>query len=179
MIGLGLCDEHDITVRGLNALRTCDRVYLEAYTSILTVGTDRLEAFYGKKVIVADRTMVESATDDILSHALVGNVAFLVVGDPYGATTHSDLAIRARMQGVAVTVIHNASIINAVGANGLQLYNYGQVLTANSDSQHLLPHRHLEARQLLRQDQTERTHCPAHSLSARHQGQGAEHRESR
>ena len=49
-----------------------------------------------------------------------------VVGDPYGATTHSDLVIRAQDLGIEVNVIHNASIINAVGANGLSLYNYGQ-----------------------------------------------------
>ena len=42
VIGLGLCDEKDITVRGLEAVKSCSRVYLEAYTSILMVNKDRL-----------------------------------------------------------------------------------------------------------------------------------------
>jgi hypothetical protein len=48
------------THSGLDAVRSCARVFLEAYTSILTVGTDRLEALYGKAVTVADRETVES-----------------------------------------------------------------------------------------------------------------------
>lgn len=41
-IGLGLGDAKDITVKGLEIVRAADRVYLEAYTSILTVGKDEL-----------------------------------------------------------------------------------------------------------------------------------------
>jgi diphthine methyl ester synthase len=45
------------------------------------------------------------------------------------ATTHTDLALRARALGVKTKVIHNASIINAVSSCGLQLYNFGQVVS--------------------------------------------------
>ena len=37
LIGLGLSDETDITVKGLEIVKKCSRVYLEAYTSILLV----------------------------------------------------------------------------------------------------------------------------------------------
>ena len=37
LVGLGLADEKDITVRGLEIVRRAARVYLEAYTSILLV----------------------------------------------------------------------------------------------------------------------------------------------
>jgi hypothetical protein len=37
LIGLGLSDETDITVKGLEIVRKASRVYLEAYTSILLV----------------------------------------------------------------------------------------------------------------------------------------------
>ena len=37
LIGLGLADEYDITLKGLRAVQSCDRVYLESYTSILLV----------------------------------------------------------------------------------------------------------------------------------------------
>lgn len=45
------------------------------------------EAFYGKEVIVADREMVESAAEDILRGADTSDVAFLVVGDPFGCAS--------------------------------------------------------------------------------------------
>lgn len=42
VIGLGLGDEKDITVRGLEAVRRSTRVVLEHYTSILGVDKDKL-----------------------------------------------------------------------------------------------------------------------------------------
>ncbi|CAE6512667.1 unnamed protein product [Rhizoctonia solani] len=129
VIGLGLCDEKDITVRGLEAVRQCSRIYLEAYTSILLVDKEKLEAFYGKPIITAYRETVETESDEILRNAKEEDVALLVVGDPFGATTHTDMLLRARELGIATTVIHNASIMNAVGACGLQLYNFGQTVS--------------------------------------------------
>ena len=38
LIGLGLGDHEDITVKGLRIVKACARVYLEAYTSILCGG---------------------------------------------------------------------------------------------------------------------------------------------
>ena len=35
MIGLGLTDDKDISVRGLETVKNCDFVYLESYTSVL------------------------------------------------------------------------------------------------------------------------------------------------
>jgi len=37
LIGLGLSDETDITIKGLEIVKKASRVYLEAYTSILLV----------------------------------------------------------------------------------------------------------------------------------------------
>ncbi|KAG9312158.1 diphthine synthase isoform b [Chiua virens] len=121
VVGLGLCDERDIT-----AVRSSTRVYLEAYTSILMVPKERLATFYGKSILLADRDMVETDSDAILCDADKQDVSFLVVGDPFGATTHIDIVLRARAKHVPVRVIHNASIMNAVGACGLQLYSFGQ-----------------------------------------------------
>jgi diphthine synthase len=129
LIGLGLFDERDITLRGLDAVRGCARVYLEAYTSILLCDTSRLEELYGKEVVVADREMVENEADKILEGADEVDVAFLVVGDPFGATTHTDLQLRAREHGIPVRVIHNASVMNAIGACGLQLYRFGEAVS--------------------------------------------------
>ena len=73
--------------------------------------------------------MVETSSDDILRNADGVDVAFLVVGDPLGATTHTDLLLRARTQGIPTRTIHNASILTAIGATGLQLYNFGQTVS--------------------------------------------------
>lgn len=130
LIGLGLSHETDITVRGLETVRKCKRVYLEAYTSILMAADKTsLEKFYGKEVILADRELVESGADEILAGADKDDVAFLVVGDVFGATTHTDLVIRANEMSIPYELIHNASVMNAVGACGLQLYQFGQTVS--------------------------------------------------
>lgn len=82
------------------------------------------------KIHIADRETVESNAELILKDTFEDkNVAFLVVGDPFGATTHSDLYMRAVKKGIAVSIVHNASIINAIGSCGLQLYSYGHVIS--------------------------------------------------
>merc|ERR1712127_1056479 len=132
IIGLGLSDLEDVTVKGLNAIKSSDQVYLEHYTSILNEDPnykEELEKFYGKKIILADRTMVEQNSDVIVENARDKTVSFLVVGDPFGATTHSDLVLRAIQQGIKFKIIHNVSIMNAIGCCGLQLYNFGKTIS--------------------------------------------------
>ncbi|XP_031556330.1 diphthine methyl ester synthase-like [Actinia tenebrosa] len=129
LIGLGLGDAKDISVRGLEVVKKAKSVFLEAYTSILSVDKLALEELYGREVILADRELVEQQADIILQDAKSEDVAFLVVGDPFGATTHTDLVIRAREQNIPYKVLHNASILNAVGCCGLQLYNYGETVS--------------------------------------------------
>lgn len=85
--------------------------------------------FYGKEVIPAYRETVELESDEILRDADKENVAFLVAGDPLSATTHTDLLLRAAQLGIQTQVIHNASIMTALGSTGLQLYNFGQTLS--------------------------------------------------
>jgi diphthine synthase len=125
-IGIGLSDEKDITLRGLEAVKKCDYVYLEKYTSILQCPIENLEKLYHKQIILADRTMVEKKADTILTQALTYNVAFLVIGDIFGATTHTDLMLRAKEKNVNCEYIHNTSILNAVGIVGLELYKFGK-----------------------------------------------------
>ena len=93
-IGLGLGDAKDITVKGLEIVKTAKKVFLEHYTSILGCDKAQLEEFYGRELILADRDLVESGAEEILEDAKDDIVAFLVVGDPFGATTHSDLDLR-------------------------------------------------------------------------------------
>ncbi|KAK3623544.1 diphthine synthase [Elasticomyces elasticus] len=131
IIGLGLADERDVSVKGLEIIQKAERVYLEAYTAVLLVDQKQLESYYGRSVIIADREMVESHSDDILADAHEKDVAFLVVGDPFSATTHTDLALRCRQHEppIPTRTLPNASILTAVGATGLSLYNFGQTVS--------------------------------------------------
>jgi len=139
LIGIGLCDEKDITVRGLEAVKKCDKIYLENYTSILQCPIHKLEEFYGKKIILADRETVEQRAYEIFEDARSKNVAFLVVGDIFGATTHTDMMLRAKEFGIECEFIHNASILNAIGIVGLELYKYGKVTSIPFTTESFMP----------------------------------------
>lgn len=124
LIGIGLADEKDISVKGLEAVKKCSAVYLESYTSVLQCSLEDLEKFYGKKIELADREFVEKHPEPLLDKSK--DVAFLVIGDPMSATTHIDLAFRAKEKGIKVETIHNASIFSAVASTGLFLYKFGK-----------------------------------------------------
>ncbi|MBW2985486.1 diphthine synthase, partial [Candidatus Woesearchaeota archaeon] len=127
LIGIGLNNEKDISLNGLEAVKKADVVYLENYTSKLSCSVEDLEKLYGKKIILADRELVEQkAEQTILKDAKTKNVAFLVIGDVFGATTHVDMMLRAKKAGINVKIIHNSSILTAVGVVGFELYKYGK-----------------------------------------------------
>ncbi len=129
-IGLGLYDEKDITVKGLEAVRNADIVFAEFYTSHLMGTTiEKLEEFIGKKITVLLREDVEQ-TPAWLSQAKEKNLVFLTGGDAMVATTHIDLRLRARDMGIETAIIHAPSITSAVcGLSGLQNYRFGKSTT--------------------------------------------------
>lgn len=127
IIGIGLSDEKDISVKGLELVKNSDIIYLESYTSLLQIPLAKLESFYGKKVLLADRTTVESKAEElIITPAKKQTVSLLVIGDALSATTHVDLITRAHKHKIPVLVVHNASVLTAIGATGLQLYKFGK-----------------------------------------------------
>ncbi len=138
-IGLGLGDEKDITIKGLEIIKKADKLYLEEYTSKLVRSTKQdLEKFYGKKIISADRNLVENkAKETILKDAKNKDVAFLIIGDPFSATTHIDLKLRADELGIKTKIISNTSIINSIGITGLDLYKLGRTTTIPFDNENI------------------------------------------
>ena len=136
-IGLGLNNEKDITVNGLEAIKKCDLIYLENYTSVLNCSKEDLEKFYNKKIILANRKMVEADDNEIIKNSKTKNVAFLVAGDSLAATTHIDLFLRAKKEGIKCFVIHNSSILNAVGVTGLQLYKFGKTTSIPLENENI------------------------------------------
>jgi diphthine synthase len=126
-IGLGLYDEKDISVRGLEEIRNCDRVFAEFYTSKLS-GLDikNLEREIGKTVTIMSREETENG-NKILDCASKERVVFLTCGDPMIATTHVDLRLRAFKRGINTRIIHSGSIVTATpGLLGLQNYKFGR-----------------------------------------------------
>lgn len=127
-IGLGLYDEADLSIKGLDRIKRSGYVFLERYTSALTGTTpERMEALFGKKIGMLSREDVEGHPETFLELAKDADVAFLTAGDPMVSTTHIDLRIRAAAMGVKTEIIHGASIVSAVcGLTGLQNYRFGK-----------------------------------------------------
>lgn len=127
-VGLGLYDEKDVSVRGLETIREADMVYAEFYTSRLMGSShEQLREFYGKEVRLLSREEVEVSPDEWMSNALDKKVAFLVGGDPMISTTHLDLRLRALKMGITTRIVHSSSIVTAVsGTTGLQNYRFGR-----------------------------------------------------
>src|SRR3989344_4196795 len=118
LIGLGLSDEKDITLRGLETVKKCSKVYLEHYTSLLQCSKEDLEKLTGKKIVLADLAQAENKSDEIINEAKKTDVALLVVGDPLAATTHINYVIDCKNKNIPLHIVHNASVLTAVGEIG-------------------------------------------------------------
>lgn len=129
-VGLGLCGPDGMTVRALEALKECDKIYAEFYTSTL-LGTDigELEAKVGKKIKVLHRMQVEEG-GDIIYEAKSMRIGFVTAGDTMSATTHVDLMIQAKEEGIPTRLYNGISIFSACPtALGLQPYKFGRAVT--------------------------------------------------
>ena len=145
-IGLGLYDEKDITLKGLETARKCEKVFAEFYTSLLAGTTiDKVEELIGKPIVRLNREDVElNFEKTVLPEAKEKDVAFLTAGDPMVATTHSDLRIRAKKAGVESYVIHAPSIYSAVAVTGLQIYKFGKSATVAYPEKNWFPTSHYD-----------------------------------
>lgn len=131
-VGLGLYDEKDVTLKGLEAIRDADVVYAEFYTAPLGGKTvERMEMVYGKRISVLERGDIEeNAEETILKIAKNQKVVLLSGGDAMIATTHVDLRLRAIDMAIDTRIIHAPSISSAVaGLCGLQSYKFGKSAT--------------------------------------------------
>jgi diphthine synthase len=129
-IGLGLYDEADISLKGLQELQQCDVVFAEFYTTKLgKFDRESFENLIGKKIEILSREETENG-DKIINAASQKHIGFLTGGDPMIATTHVDLRLRALKEGISTTIIHSSSIATAVpGLLGLQNYKFGRTTT--------------------------------------------------
>lgn len=131
-VGLGLWNAKDVSVKGFEAVREADEVYVEFYTSKLVSSIDEMEEFFGRKIIELKRSDLEENSRLLIERAKDRNVVLLVPGDPMIATTHSALRLDAERSGVRTRIIHGASIISAVcGLTGLHNYRFGKSATVS------------------------------------------------
>jgi len=129
LIGLGIWNENNLTIEGLENSKGSDKVYLESYTSKWHGSVKNLEKVICKEIIQLDRSDLEENSDKILEESENQQVSILVLGDPLVATTHITLLIEAKKRGIKTRVIHNASIYSSVGETGLHLYKFGATVT--------------------------------------------------
>jgi len=129
LVGLGLWDEKDVSLRGIEACRRADKVYCELYTAAWGGDLEKLEKIIGKGIQPLERADVEEHSEKLIAEAKVKNIALLVPGDPLTATTHVHLIMECREKRIAFEVVHASSIYTAVARTGLQLYKFGRTAT--------------------------------------------------
>lgn len=124
LIGTGLQGFENLTIEAKNILDKSDYIYIDYYTSKLGTDITEIEKKLGKKIITAERELLEQS-DEILNHAKNNDVSLLVVGDPLAATTHNSFRLDAIKKGINVDIIHNASVFTAIANTGLEMYKFG------------------------------------------------------
>jgi len=130
LVGLGLFDEKDISLKGLECLRNVDKIYAEFFTSRLFGSSfEAIEELIGQKIEILVRGEVEEE-HKFMDEAKTSDVALITGGDPLIATTHSDFLVQCSKKGIDFEVIHGSSILSSAPAiSGLQGYKFGKVTT--------------------------------------------------
>ncbi len=131
LIGLGL-DKDDISLKAINILKTCNKIYLELYTSI-GVSKEYLEKLLKKDIESKDRIFFENKSKKIILEAKKENVALLIQGDCLSATTHISILQEAMESNVKTEIVHGISIFTAISETGLSLYNFGKTTSIPFD----------------------------------------------
>jgi len=130
LVGLGLFDEKDISLKGLECLKNVDKIYAEFFTSRLFGSSfEAIENLIGQKIEVLVRNEVEEE-HKFIDEAKTQNIALITGGDPLIATTHSDFLVQCSKKDIDYEVIHGSSILSSAPAiSGLQGYKFGKVTT--------------------------------------------------
>jgi diphthine synthase len=129
LISIGLFDEKDLTLRGIEEAKKSDKVYIELYTSRWHGSLKSLEKILGKKITELKRSDLEEDSRKIIEEAKKQDVAILIEGSALVQTTHLALLQEAKKLKIKTKIIHNASIISAVGETGLHVQKFGQYVT--------------------------------------------------
>ena len=137
-IGLGISNSKSIPLEAVEVLKKADIVYLEQFTSpISQQELVKIKSLSDAEFKDGKRWLVEDGKE-ILSNSKKKNVVLLSYGDPYIATTHIELRVRALQDKIKTKSIHaSSSITSIIGECGLQYYKVGKVATIMSDMKSL------------------------------------------
>jgi len=124
LIGLGL-NEISLPLEALEAIKKCKKIYLDSYTTEIPYHLKKLEKIIDKKIISLKREDIES--EKLVKESKNENICLLVYGSPFFATTHISLIEDCKKEKIKVKIIYNASIFDAIGETGLQLYKFGKI----------------------------------------------------
>ncbi len=124
IVGLGL-DLKGISLEGREVVKSCKKIYLENYTVEFPYSDGELRRVLGKKVVSLNRDRVES--NKIVKEAKKEDVCLLVYGSPFFATTHISIIEECKLKRVKYKIIYSASVFDALGESGLQLYKFGKI----------------------------------------------------
>ncbi len=134
LVGAGLADVRDLTVRALRTLARADLVLVDTYTSVYELRERELRRLLRAlghdppEIRPCSREELEERFFEVVGEA--ERVAVLSPGDPMVATTHATLAVEAARRGWSVRIVPGVSILTAgPGRAGLELYRFGRTAT--------------------------------------------------
>ena len=133
-VGLGISGADSISISTQKLLKQADIIYMEQFTSPISKSdTTKIKKLAKSKLKIAKRWMVEDGTE-ILKNAKKKKVVLLAYGDPYIATTHIELRVRAIHEKIKTQTVHAASSLTSlVGEAGLHYYKIGKIVTIMSE----------------------------------------------
>lgn len=130
-VGLGLEDSPALCESLAELLDSAGTVFFDGYTSALA--PERLAALRrrsGDRWRPLDRSATEDGRVVLAALGRAERVLFLVPGDPFVATTHVALRLRAEEAGHRWRYLPGASVLSAVPSYlGLQHYRFGRTLS--------------------------------------------------
>ncbi len=132
-VGLGIGGPQALSEKSRKIISESDLVYFEQFTSPMSeTQTQFLQDITKGQFKLAPRWLVEDGKE-ILEAAKTNKVALLSYGDPYIATTHIELRVRAIQDGTKTDTIHASSAITSlIGECGLHFYKVGKTVTIMS-----------------------------------------------
>lgn len=137
-VGLGISGFKSIPNEGVGVLSDADIVYLEQFTS--PIGKSdlvKIKNIIKGDIKLAKRWLVEDGSE-ILKNAKKKKVVLLSYGDPYIATTHIELRVRAIEEKIRTRSIHaSSSLTSMIGECGLHFYKIGRIATIMSEMKSL------------------------------------------
>ncbi|MEM4598269.1 MAG: diphthine synthase [Candidatus Diapherotrites archaeon] len=128
LISVGMSPKQ-LTIEAFDAIKSCEELYFDTYTSLCEGMLEKLEKLAGKKIVPLGRIEIEGLFFEKLKTAKEKNIGLIVIGNALFATTHVQLLIDCKELGVDYKVIQGISIQNYIGLSGLSSYRFGETIS--------------------------------------------------